>query len=268
MSFLYILGLAALFAGCIAQTDSSLPTCAQNCVSENSSSCGPLDVGCLCSDSQFLDSLTKCIAASCTVADQETTIEYFNQLCAANGITLSGLASASSTEFSSATATLPATTTATESATTATTSSSFALSLPTSSPASSPTSSPTSSSQPTSTDNSSGSTGLSSGASAGIGVGATLGVVALAVGAFFLYRRQKKRRAAKEATQNPWQGVMEGTHLEVGQAPFPPNQQWTGRQQYAEMDGRGYRGEMDGMGYRREMDGSGNGGHGIPHEMK
>ncbi|KAG5659628.1 hypothetical protein KAF25_002187 [Fusarium avenaceum] len=44
-----------------------------------------------------------------------------------------------------------------------------------------------------STSEASGSTGLSSGAIAGISVGATLGVVALALAAFFLWRRNKRK---------------------------------------------------------------------------
>ncbi|KAF4999384.1 hypothetical protein FGRMN_2525 [Fusarium graminum] len=62
-----------------------------------------------------------------------------------------------------------------------------------------------SSSEPTSSDASgdSPSTGLSSGAIAGISVAATLGVVALALAAFFLWRRNKRKQTATGISTEP-----------------------------------------------------------------
>ncbi|KAF5657680.1 hypothetical protein FHETE_10285 [Fusarium heterosporum] len=62
-----------------------------------------------------------------------------------------------------------------------------------------------SSSEPTSSDTSGDSTsaGLSSGAIAGISVAATLGVVALALAAFFLWRRNKRKQTATGISAEP-----------------------------------------------------------------
>ncbi|KUL83653.1 hypothetical protein ZTR_11046 [Talaromyces verruculosus] len=80
-------GLALCVANVAAQDFGSLPPCAQGCATNAiPASCG-LDVKCICSASSFITSVSCCVATACDAADQQTTIQFAEQLCAGAGVT-------------------------------------------------------------------------------------------------------------------------------------------------------------------------------------
>lgn len=107
-----------------------------------------------------------CMQGACNARDQATTLKFAQELCdQANVTSTAGLSGAKN----------PAATTLSLGVSTAADSADATLSLP-------PSSSAVSSKS-----------GLSTGATAGIGVGAVLGVLAVAAGGFFLWRRKRGR---------------------------------------------------------------------------
>lgn len=76
------------------QNLANLPPCAASCATGGLSAtgCNLLDVACICKSSAFIDSLVPCIKTNCNAADQQTTIQFAQNLCAGAGVTLSNAA--------------------------------------------------------------------------------------------------------------------------------------------------------------------------------
>ncbi|EED15300.1 CFEM domain protein, putative [Talaromyces stipitatus ATCC 10500] len=100
-----ISGLALCVVNAAAQDLSSLPPCAKSCATNAMpASCG-LDVKCICSAESFITSVSCCVAKVCDQADQQTTLQFAEQLCAGAGVTnLPSAAGCSSTASATSTA--------------------------------------------------------------------------------------------------------------------------------------------------------------------
>ncbi|KAF8863363.1 hypothetical protein BDZ45DRAFT_119052 [Acephala macrosclerotiorum] len=83
----------AVFASFVAaQTFNGLPSCATTCLTafESGSSiagCNSIDIACICSNTSFLSSIACCLAAQCSLADQQAATTYALNLCKANAVT-------------------------------------------------------------------------------------------------------------------------------------------------------------------------------------
>ncbi|ROW00962.1 hypothetical protein VSDG_02701 [Cytospora chrysosperma] len=89
---LYSIVSAAVFAGLTAAQYASLPTCAQQCATEQFSGgsygdCGT-DPACICADPEFISTISCCLVDACNAADQQAAISFAQQMCAANGVTV------------------------------------------------------------------------------------------------------------------------------------------------------------------------------------
>ncbi|KAK6538357.1 hypothetical protein TWF694_011237 [Orbilia ellipsospora] len=217
----------ALAVGLTSAQLADLPTCAQSCITADTGGCNSLDTSCLCNSQTFVNSVETCLLQSCSASDLQTAVNFFQQLCAATGVTLSGLpgSSTDSTSIDGAQGaptsgvqgigdgSVPSTTSTTPSSTPPPTSSSTPSRTSTTS--SKPTSSSSSSSStsngppPTRTSNQSSGTstgnpqsstsppppsksGLSGGAIAGIVVGVSVPVIAII--AFVAYKMGTRNR--------------------------------------------------------------------------
>ncbi|GAM40427.1 CFEM domain protein [Talaromyces pinophilus] len=182
-------GLALCVANVAAQDFGSLPSCARSCATNAiPASCG-LDVKCICSTSSFISSVSCCVATACDAADQQTTLQFAEQLCAGAGITnLPSAAGCSATGAATGTATGAATSAATagtatsiaSAASSAVTSAKTSASAVSSSAAATTTASGTASSSASSSSHSGAATPLAKGngvAAAGAGAAALLAAI-------------------------------------------------------------------------------------------
>ncbi|KZZ96052.1 Extracellular membrane protein, CFEM domain protein [Moelleriella libera RCEF 2490] len=76
-----------------AQSDQldKIPKCAFPCVQSyitgnQIAGCKPADIACVCSNKQFLSSISCCLAKDCSKDDIDTTIKFAASLCNANGV--------------------------------------------------------------------------------------------------------------------------------------------------------------------------------------
>ncbi|KAI0993863.1 hypothetical protein K3495_g14321 [Podosphaera aphanis] len=81
--------IASITALVLAQD--GLPPCAQPCVSkylkEDLGSCSQFDIGCICSNKQFLGGIACCLQDSCSASDQDKAVKFALNLCQANKVT-------------------------------------------------------------------------------------------------------------------------------------------------------------------------------------
>ncbi|GME62752.1 CFEM domain-containing protein [Neofusicoccum parvum] len=82
-AFAAILGYSSL---ALAQTQ-LLPTCAQKCVGTDFGGCSTVDVKCICANKELLTGLACCVSTGCNAADQETVINFAQNLCKPQGVT-------------------------------------------------------------------------------------------------------------------------------------------------------------------------------------
>ncbi|PHH54017.1 hypothetical protein CFIMG_000944RA [Ceratocystis fimbriata CBS 114723] len=85
--------LAAIAGVVSAQTSTSLPSCATNCVSGFTSGstiadCSQGDVACICGNNEFLSQIACCLVDACNEQDQASTLSYASNLCAGFGVTV------------------------------------------------------------------------------------------------------------------------------------------------------------------------------------
>ncbi|KAL2350778.1 hypothetical protein BJ546DRAFT_378024 [Cryomyces antarcticus] len=92
--------VASFGVAAFAQTLSDLPSCASACVGSNLGGCSTLDIKCICNNANLISSLSCCVAGACSASDQQKTINFASQLCAAQGITLPTTATCASTASS------------------------------------------------------------------------------------------------------------------------------------------------------------------------
>ncbi|EKG14570.1 hypothetical protein MPH_08251 [Macrophomina phaseolina MS6] len=140
-----ILGYSSL---AVAQTQ-LLPTCAQACVGTDFGGCSTLDVRCICSNKELLTGLACCVSTGCDAEDQQTVIDFAQNLCRPQGVTdlpttatcasSSATASATGTASSGTTASATATGSAASSASSATSSAASGVASSAASAAASPT---------------------------------------------------------------------------------------------------------------------------------
>ncbi|KAB2571564.1 putative cfem domain protein [Lasiodiplodia theobromae] len=78
-----IIGLSSL---ALAQTQ-LLPQCAQSCVGTDFGGCSTLDVECICNNKDLITGLACCVSTSCDAADQQTVIDFAQNLCKPQGVT-------------------------------------------------------------------------------------------------------------------------------------------------------------------------------------
>lgn len=74
--------LTALLIGAVAQVPTPLPICAASCLKGPYSSCNPLDLTCVCS--ALVYAIACCIPGACNQADQDTTFQFAENLCASD----------------------------------------------------------------------------------------------------------------------------------------------------------------------------------------
>ncbi|KAN0072058.1 hypothetical protein V8E54_009787 [Elaphomyces granulatus] len=74
--------LTALLIGAVAQVPTPLPICAASCLKGPYSSCNPLDLTCVCS--ALVYAIACCIPGACNQADQDTTFQFAEKLCASD----------------------------------------------------------------------------------------------------------------------------------------------------------------------------------------
>ncbi|RAK98359.1 CFEM domain-containing protein [Aspergillus ibericus CBS 121593] len=81
----------ALLAGlnlAAAQGMESLPACARDCATGAiPKSCSAIDVGCICSNTSFITSISCCVATACSDQDQNSAITFAQQICSGAGVT-------------------------------------------------------------------------------------------------------------------------------------------------------------------------------------
>ncbi|KAF2730417.1 hypothetical protein EJ04DRAFT_586321 [Polyplosphaeria fusca] len=249
-----VLCFALLLTVCNAQDLSSLPTCATTCAAATKTSCSLFDPSCTCADQAYINAVTYCVRNTCSSSDHEKAAEYTKQVCDSVGISVTFpplSATAAPTGVSSvggavASNTGPAAGAATGAVT-------------------GPGVSGATSSPETSAGASKGKS-LSAGAAAGIGVGATLGLIAVAVGAFLVGRRRKQKGVETTKGSDSVEGAGAETHEVERGARESKGQVW---QHVGEMDGGGVRRgeEIDGRGVDRSVV-KGWGEHGEVHELK
>ncbi|POS78709.1 hypothetical protein DHEL01_v202893 [Diaporthe helianthi] len=81
---------AAIFAGLTVAQFQALPTCAQGCASQFFSGgsyggCGT-DPKCICQNQDFIGNVACCLIGACGEADQQSAIDFAQQICSANGV--------------------------------------------------------------------------------------------------------------------------------------------------------------------------------------
>ncbi|CAK3844084.1 Hypothetical predicted protein [Lecanosticta acicola] len=109
--------LALLASSVVAQGTAGLPSCATSCIS-NYGGCNQVDVKCICSNTQLLETLSCCVSQKCSSDDQKKVVQFADTLCGSYGVTTlpqaASCAAATSTASSgSGTATSPSTASAT-----------------------------------------------------------------------------------------------------------------------------------------------------------
>ncbi|KAF2435075.1 hypothetical protein EJ08DRAFT_645986 [Tothia fuscella] len=78
--------IVALAATGLAQSATDLPKCATSCVGnslQSGTGCSTIDIGCICKSSGWIAGLACCVSKSCPKPDQDATIKYAQNLCAA-----------------------------------------------------------------------------------------------------------------------------------------------------------------------------------------
>ncbi|PYI09017.1 hypothetical protein BO78DRAFT_48657 [Aspergillus sclerotiicarbonarius CBS 121057] len=71
-----------------AQGMESLPACARDCATGAiPKSCSAIDVGCICSNTSFITSISCCVATACSEQDQKSAITFAQQICSGAGVT-------------------------------------------------------------------------------------------------------------------------------------------------------------------------------------
>lgn len=68
---LAVVGLLA--TSVVAQGTSGLPSCATSCIS-NYGGCNQVDVKCICSNTQLLETLSCCVSQKCNADDQKSKL--------------------------------------------------------------------------------------------------------------------------------------------------------------------------------------------------
>jgi len=77
-----IVALSTLLAGIVsAQTGTSIPTCAQSCVTSSLPSSCNLDPTCICNTKSFISGISCCIYQQCDPADQQAALAYAHTIC-------------------------------------------------------------------------------------------------------------------------------------------------------------------------------------------
>ncbi|KND95257.1 hypothetical protein TOPH_00041 [Tolypocladium ophioglossoides CBS 100239] len=83
----------ALAASLVAAQDTlnGIPDCAKDCVAKyvtgsGVAGCMAADIGCVCRNKDFLNSIACCLASVCSQADQDKTVQFATQLCSASGV--------------------------------------------------------------------------------------------------------------------------------------------------------------------------------------
>ncbi|KAJ7582080.1 hypothetical protein C8J56DRAFT_243864 [Mycena floridula] len=80
---------SALSAAFVSAQLQNIPPCAFTCVTTAApGSCSITDVHCLCASPTFAPALIKCVQASCSAADQQLAFTAAQQLCLAEGVSL------------------------------------------------------------------------------------------------------------------------------------------------------------------------------------
>ncbi|KAK4971168.1 hypothetical protein LTR66_011488 [Elasticomyces elasticus] len=111
--------VAALSALTLAINVPGLPACAGTCVGSNLGGCQQIDVACICKNTGYIQSLSCCVAQSCSPADQENdediqeeglltrwrpaTIKFAAGICSGQGVVVPSSATCASTASSTAT---------------------------------------------------------------------------------------------------------------------------------------------------------------------
>ncbi|KUI57444.1 GPI anchored CFEM domain protein C [Cytospora mali] len=101
---LYSIFTATIFAGLTVAQYAGLPSCAQACANDQFSGgsygdCGT-DAKCICSDPDFIGTISCCVVDACDAADQAKAIHFAQQICQANGVTVASTATCASTAAS------------------------------------------------------------------------------------------------------------------------------------------------------------------------
>ncbi|KAF2148246.1 hypothetical protein K461DRAFT_282672 [Myriangium duriaei CBS 260.36] len=86
-SFVYTAVAIASALAVQAAAPPGLPDCTANCIDSTYGGCGSFNIKCICGSSTWIAGLACCISKVCSPADQETTIKFADNLCAANGVT-------------------------------------------------------------------------------------------------------------------------------------------------------------------------------------
>ncbi|TLS31400.1 hypothetical protein PpBr36_03458 [Pyricularia pennisetigena] len=105
--------LVAALGGLAAAQFGGLPTCATNCATKllGGTGCNN-DAKCVCSSNTFIQDVSCCLAApgGCGADDQKKAIEFANQLCTANGVSVPNVVSCPSLSGNNTTSATPAAT--------------------------------------------------------------------------------------------------------------------------------------------------------------
>ncbi|KAI9904771.1 hypothetical protein N3K66_001300 [Trichothecium roseum] len=85
LSLTLVAGLAA------AQDLGDIPSCAQDCVKEYVGSgkiadCGPLDIKCICGNSDFISGISCCLEDACDDSGLEDAISFAKDICSGSGV--------------------------------------------------------------------------------------------------------------------------------------------------------------------------------------
>ncbi|KUI63724.1 GPI anchored CFEM domain protein C [Cytospora mali] len=107
INMLYSVFSAAIFAGLAVAQYAGLPSCAQGCANAQFSGgsygdCGT-DAKCICSDPDFIGTISCCVVGACDAADQAKAIQFAQQICQANGVSVATTATCASTAASGST---------------------------------------------------------------------------------------------------------------------------------------------------------------------
>ncbi|KAK5173465.1 uncharacterized protein LTR77_002146 [Saxophila tyrrhenica] len=82
--YTYIAALALLASSVLAQNP-GIPTCAFDCVT-GYGGCGQFDYQCICSNQDYIAQMACCVSKNCDKADQDSTLEFANALCAGQDV--------------------------------------------------------------------------------------------------------------------------------------------------------------------------------------
>ncbi|ROW16709.1 hypothetical protein VPNG_01531 [Cytospora leucostoma] len=102
---LFTIFLSTVLAGLSVAQYSGLPSCAESCAAEQFQSgsyagCGT-NPKCICSNQDFLGTISCCLVDACDAADQAKAITFAQAICQANGVTVASTASCSTAAASS-----------------------------------------------------------------------------------------------------------------------------------------------------------------------